>query len=105
MKCRVIAIYLIKLARRPPSWIFEEGVHGPFHMLQDLIFYLHTEFVEDILIGAVDMPPKRNLEKTPHGGGILLPVSRLTPDVFRGFLYVQLFGQIAQSAAELWRFN
>jgi len=76
--CRVIAIWLIGLDRCLPSWIFEAGVRGPLHTLRHPVFHAHTKFREDTLIGARDMPPKRNSKKTPPGGGIL-PVSRLTP--------------------------
>jgi len=37
-----------------------------FHTLGDSIFYLHTEFSKDILIGGGDMPPKLNRKSKQH---------------------------------------
>jgi len=49
LKCKMAAILDI-----------QGGIHGPFCTLWDFIFYAHTKFGEDILIGGRDMPPKRN---------------------------------------------
>jgi len=54
-----------------------------FNTLEDPIFYLHTKFGEDILIGGGDMPPKLNSKHT-SGGGIPLPVAILTSVLLRG---------------------
>jgi len=35
------------------------------HTLGDFVFYLHTKFSEDILIGIGDMPPKLNSKQRP----------------------------------------
>jgi len=59
------------------------------------IFYVHTKFSKDILIGGVYMP----IRKTLSGGGILLPV----PTSKGTFIYVilQNLSKIGLSAAEL----
>jgi len=41
------------------------GVFTALHPLRDPILYVHTKFGEDVLIGAVDVPPKRNSKKRP----------------------------------------
>jgi len=78
----------MKLGRRPPFWMFEAGVHKPCHTLRNHIFYAHTKFGKDILIGAGDMPQKRTSKRTPPGGGILLPVLTLMPYFLWGLSYV-----------------
>jgi len=45
--------------------IFEESVVGPFYMLRDYIFYVHTTFGYNILIGGGDMPPNGLRKNAP----------------------------------------
>jgi len=62
--------------------IFEESIFGPLYKLLDTTVFIHTNFGENILIGGDNMPPKMKFLKTLHGGGILLPVLRLTTGTY-----------------------
>jgi len=42
-----------------------------FHTLGDPIFYLHTKFSEDNLIGGGDIPPTLNSEQRPLAAGFV----------------------------------
>jgi len=62
--CRVITILVIQDGRRPPSWIFEENVFGPFYTLRDLIFYITPKLMK-IYRSVAEICCQKKFEKRP----------------------------------------
>jgi len=60
-----MAIQIIQDGRRPPSWIMEESVFGPFSTFWDPIICVHTKFGEDILIDGEDILPNKIRKNAP----------------------------------------
>jgi len=86
-----------------PKLDFRRNRVRPFHTLRELITCISTKFRENILIGGIDMPPKRNSNLALRRRNSISG-SNFDKCHFSGTclcVIVQNFKKIAQRAGEL----